>query len=552
MPRSGEESAPVEVDVVVAGAGFGGLYAVHKLRNGLDLKVQAFEEAEGVGGTWYWNTYPGARSDVEVTAYCYSFDRHLYSDWRWSSRYPGQPEILAYLNEVADRFDLRRSIEFGTSIVRASFNEERGRWDILTNKGDEWSAQFLVEGIGILSTTRAPEIPRQGEFSGDVYHTARWPRGGADFAGKRVGIIGNGSSGVQVIADVARQADHLTVFQRTPQYVVPARNGPVDEGVREGILADFDGYRRHIRGSVGAHGFDSNPAPAMSVSEMEREAAFQQAWDDGGALHFMLGTFGDIITDRAANDAAAAFIRRKIAEIVKDPDVRDKLTPRGLYARRPICCDNYYEAFNRASVRLVDIAADPITEFTPQGLSTQGDSHPLDVVIFATGFDAVTGTYRRVEHRGRDGISLTDKWADRPSTYLGVMPAGFPNLFMLAGPMGPATNNPPMLEAEVDWIADRITHMREHSIDAISPRAEVENEWMDLCDRLGYETLFVKVRSWMTGDGLPGKAPVMFYMGTFEDYEGKLEFAAEHLEAQFDVSRRGKELSSASAAPGKR
>jgi cation diffusion facilitator CzcD-associated flavoprotein CzcO len=544
--------AAVEVDVVVAGAGFGGLYAIHKLRNELGLRVQAFEEGEGVGGTWYWNTYPGARSDVEVTAYCYSFDRQLYSDWRWSSRYPGQPEILAYLNEVADRFDLKRSIEFGTSIVRASFNEERRRWEILTSKGEELSAQFLVEGIGILSTTRAPEIPHQDEFKGDVYHTARWPREGADFAGKRVGIIGNGSSGVQVIADVARQAEHLTVFQRTPQYVVPARNGPLDESVREGIVADYEGFRRRIRESVGAHGFESNPAPAMSVSEEEREAEFQRAWDGGGALHFMLGTFGDIITDRAANDAAAAFIRRKIAEIVDDPDVRDKLTPRGLYARRPICCDNYYEAFNRANVKLVDVTADPITEFTPRGLSTQSESHPLDVVIFATGFDAVTGTYRRVEHRGRAGTSLTDKWADRPRTYLGVMPAGFPNLFMLAGPMGPATNNPPMLEAEVDWIADLITYMRGHSIDAVSPRAEVESEWIELCDRLGYETLFVKVRSWMTGDGLPGKAPVMFYMGTFEDYEDKLRFAAEHLETQFDVSRRGREPSSPSTAPGMR
>ena len=516
-----------DVDVAVIGAGFAGLYALHKLRNDLGLSVQAFEQGSDIGGTWYWNQYPGARSDTEVTAYCYSFDRDLFDQWRWSQRYPRQPEILSYLAMFADRYDLRRSIAFDTTVLSATFNEQTSRWELQTDTGDRWTAQFLVEGVGLLSSTNLPAFPGQDRFAGEIYHTSRWPHHPVDFHGKRVGVIGTGSSGVQVITEVAPEASHLTVFQRTPQYIVPAQHGPLDPGLLARIDAHYDEYWRGVLDSITAFGFDESDVPAATASEEEREAVFERQWNSGGGFQFMFATFNDIGTSREANNAATAFIRRKISQIVNDPETAARLTPHDLYAKRPICCDGYYETFNRENVSLVDIKASPIVQFTERGIRTEDAEYDLDVVIFATGFDAVTGNYLKIDHRGRRGLRLRDKWSQRPRTHLGLMTAGFPNLFMIFGPMGPFTNQPPAHEAQVNWIADVVRSVRERGMNAIEPTQDAEDQWIQACDQIAYGTLFPETNSWINGANIPGKPiTVMFYMAGMGSYMGQLRDAA--------------------------
>jgi len=516
-----------DVDVAVIGAGFAGLYALHKLRNDLGLSVQAFEQGSDIGGTWYWNQYPGARSDTEVTAYCYSFDRDLFDQWRWSQRYPRQPEILSYLAMFADRYDLRRSIAFDTTVLSATFNEQTSRWELQTDTGDRWTAQFLVEGVGLLSSTNLPAFPGQDRFAGEIYHTSRWPHHPVDFHGKRVGVIGTGSSGVQVITEVAPEASHLTVFQRTPQYIVPAQHGPLDPGLLARIDAHYDEYWRGVLDSITAFGFDESDVPAATASEEEREAVFERQWNSGGGFQFMFATFNDIGTSREANNAATAFIRRKISQIVSDPETAARLTPHDLYAKRPICCDGYYETFNRENVSLVDIKASPIVQFTERGIRTEDAEYDLDVVIFATGFDAVTGNYLKIDHRGRRGLRLRDKWSHRPRTHLGLMTAGFPNLFMIFGPMGPFTNQPPAHEAQVNWIADVVRSVRERGMNAIEPTQDAEDQWIQACDQIAYSTLFPETNSWINGANIPGKPiTVMFYMAGMGSYMGQLRDAA--------------------------
>jgi cation diffusion facilitator CzcD-associated flavoprotein CzcO len=528
-----------DVDVVVIGAGFAGLYAVHKLRNDLGLAVQGFEQGSDVGGTWYWNRYPGARSDTEVTAYCYSFDRDLFDRWQWSQRYPRQPEILSYLDMFAGRYDLRRSIAFGTTVVSAVFSEQAGRWEITTDAGERWTAQFLVEGVGLLSSTNVPAFPGQDSFAGEIYHTSRWPHQPVDFGGKRVGVIGTGSSGVQVITEVAPRAAHLTVFQRTPQYIVPARHGPLDPRQLARIDGDYDGFWRGVLASITAFGFDESSVPAETTEPAERDAVFERQWNSGGGFQFMFATFSDIGTSRAANNAATAFIRRKISQIVTDPRTAALLTPHDLYAKRPICCDGYYETFNRGNVSLADIQASPITEITPRGIRTADGEHELDIIIFATGFDAVTGNYLKIDHRGRGGASLRDKWAQRPRTHLGLMSAGFPNLFMIFGPMGPFTNQPPAHEAQVNWIAGAISHVRGHGMQAIEPAGDAEDQWIETCDQIAYSTLFPETNSWINGSNIPGKpVTVMFYMAGMGAYMDQLRDAADGGYADFVLDRQ--------------
>jgi cation diffusion facilitator CzcD-associated flavoprotein CzcO len=518
----------IEVDVAVIGAGFAGLYALHKLRNDLGLDVQAFDNGSDVGGTWFWNRYPGARSDTEVTAYCYSFDRELFQKWKWSQRYPRQREILSYLSMFADRYDLRRSIAFDTTIVSATFDERSDRWQLTTDSGQRWSAHFLVEGVGLLSSTNVPSLPGQDTFTGEIYHTARWPRHETDFTGKRVAVIGTGSSGVQVITEIAPICGHLTVFQRTPQYIVPARHGPLDPTLLEKIDADYEGYWRGVLASVTAFGFDESAVPATSVSDREREAVFQTAWDSGGGFQFMFATFNDIGTSREANDAATAFVRNKIRELVHDPETAARLTPHDLYAKRPICCDGYYETFNRANVSLLDVKAHPILEITPTGIRTDDGEYEFDVIIFATGFDAVTGNYLKIDHTGRNSKSLRAKWADRPRVHLGLMSADFPNMFMIFGPMGPFTNQPPAHEVQVDWVAAAINHVRANDLATVEPTQEAEDQWLATCDEIAYATLFPQVDSWINGANVPGKPiAVMFYMAGMGAYMEQLQAAVD-------------------------
>ena len=522
--NSNGDASTTELDAVVIGSGFAGLYALHKLRNGLGLNVRSFDDAGDVGGTWYWNRYPGARSDTEVTAYCYSFDRELFNDWKWTERYPRQHEILNYLNHVADRYDLRRSITFDTTIKSAVFNEVTNRWEVLTSGGEQITAQFLVAGVGLLSSTVYPDYKGIDTFAGQTYHTARWPLEGFDLSGKRVGVIGTGSSGVQLITDVAPQVDKLVVFQRRPQYSVPAQHGPIPSETLAGIHADYDGYWDSVRKSITAFGFAESAVPAMSVSEDERERVFEEAWNIGGGFRYMFATFGDIGVDPVSNEAAAAFIRRKIKEIVKDPKTAEALTPYDLYARRPLCDAGYYETFNRDNVEIVDLRVDPIEEITPTGVRTASGDHALDVIVFATGFDAVTGNYVKIDIQGRNGEQLRDKWVDGPRCHLGVVNAGYPNMFMIFGPMGPFTNQPPAHETQVDWIAGAIERVRASGAGFIEATKEAEDAWVDECNTIAHATLFTKIDSWINGANVEGKpVSVMFYMAGMGAYCDRLQ-----------------------------
>lgn len=519
----------LDVDAVVIGTGFAGLYALYKLRNELNLTVQAFDNADGVGGTWFWNRYPGARSDTEVTAYCYSFDRELFDEWKWTAKYPRQSEILAYLNHFADRYDLRRSITFGTTVESATFNDTTDRWELLTDKGQRIIARFVVEGVGLLSSTNYPSFPGQAAFKGEVFHTARWPHHEVSFAGKRVGVIGTGSSGVQCIVEIATDADELTVFQRTPQYVVPAQHGPRDPQILQRINEDYEAYWEGVLRSITAFGFEESAISAGDVSAEEREQIFEKNWNSGGGFQFMFATFNDIGTSVEANNAATEFIRAKIRTIVQDPAVAEKLMPHDLYAKRPICCDGYYEVYNRDNVTLVDVKEHPILEVTERGIRTGDAEYDLDVIVFATGFDAVTGNYLKIDHRGRGGLSLRDKWKDRPLTHLGLMTADFPNLFMIFGPMGPFTNQPPAHEVQVNWSAAAIRHVMDTGRDTIEPTKEAEDAWVATCDEIAYQTLFPKVDSWINGANIPGKpVTVMFYMAGMSAYMDQLQHAVDN------------------------
>ncbi len=515
--------AKTDYDAVVVGAGFGGLYMLHKLRNELGMKVRVFDKAGDVGGTWYWNRYPGALSDTESFVYCYSFDKALLQEWQWDTRYVTQPQILSYLNHVADRLDLRRDIEFNTGVTGARFDEKRNLWEIQTDTDKTVTARYLITALGLLSATNVPNIKGIESFQGKQYHTGAWPEG-VDFKGKRVGVIGTGSTGLQVITAIAPQASHLTVFQRSPQYSVPVGNGPVSPDYVKSVKQNYEQIWKDVRSSVVAFGFKESAVPAMSVSEEERRAVYQKAWERGGGFRFMFETFCDIATDEAANETAAAFIRGKIAEIVKDPETARKLTPTDLYAKRPLCDSGYYAIYNRDNVALVDVKANPIAEITPKGIKTSdGVEHELDVLIFATGFDAVDGNYTRIDLRGRNGKTIKDKWKAGPTSYLGVASADYPNLFMILGPNGPFTNLPPSIETQVEWISDLIKHMNDTGRQLVEATHEGEDGWTATCNEIAGYTLFPKADSWIFGANIPGKArTVMFYLAGLGAYTQKL------------------------------
>ncbi|TXL74139.1 NAD(P)/FAD-dependent oxidoreductase [Vineibacter terrae] len=517
-----------DFDAIVVGAGFGGLYAVHKLRDGLGLDVQAFDSADDVGGTWYWNRYPGALSDTESYCYRFSFDKELLQQGHWKSRYLTQPEILDYLSGFADRFDLRRSYQFGTKVTAARFDESAGLWNVTTDKGRTLTAKYLVTGLGLLSATNKPPFKGIDGFKGETYHTGAWPEG-IDLAGKRVGVIGTGSTGVQVIIALAPVAKHLTVLQRSAQYVVPIGNGPESEERINEYKAQYEAIWKQVKESAVAFGFAESTVPAMSVSEAQRERVFEDAWKRGGGFYFMFATFSDIATSPEANAAAADFIKRKIAGAVKDPDTARKLMPTDLYAKRPLCGTDYYDVYNRANVTLADVKADPIAEFTPTGIRLQsGAEHELDVVVFATGFDAVDGNYTRIDMRGRSGVTIREKWKEGPLGYLGMMESDFPNFFMILGPNGPFTNLPPSIETQVEWISDTIAHMERKGARTVEPTQAAEDEWIAACRTIADMTLFPKAQSWIFGANIPGKKnAVMFYMAGLCNYTKALNSVKE-------------------------
>lgn len=512
-----------DYDAIVVGSGFGGIYALHKLRNEQGLTVRAFEKGGGIGGTWYFNRYPGAKSDTEGFVYRYSFDKDLLQDYDWTTRYLEQEHILGYLNHVVDRFDLRRDIQLNTEVTGARFDEARDVWVVRTHTGEEYTARYLVNALGLLAKTNIPDIPGRDSFAGTLVHTNAWPQD-LDITGQRVGVIGTGSTGSQFIVAAPKIAAHLTVFQRSPQYCVPSGNGPVDSAEVERTKQNFDAIWDQVRNSVVAFGFTESAIEAMSVSAAERNRIFQENWDKGNGFRFMFGTFADIATNPEANEAAAAFIRSKIAEVVEDPETARRLTPTDLYAKRPLCNEGYYETFNRDNVSLVSLTETPIEEITPRGVRTaDGAEHELDVLVFATGFDAVDGNYRSMDLRGRGGQHIDEHWDEAPTSYLGITTAGFPNMFMILGPNGPFTNLPPSIETQVEFITDLIHDAERKGGALIEATAEAENGWTATCNEIAHMTLFPKAESWIFGANIPGKKnAVMFFMGGLSNYRATL------------------------------
>lgn len=512
-----------DFDAIVVGAGFGGIYMLHKLRDDLGLSVRAFEKGDGIGGTWYFNRYPGAKSDTEGFVYRYSFDPDLLQEWDWNTRYLDQPDILSYLEHVVDRYDLRRDIQLNTEVTGAAFDEGRRVWQIRTSAGEQFTARYLVNALGLLAKTNIPDIPGRDSFAGTLVHTNAWPHD-LDITGKRVGVIGTGSTGTQFIVAAAKVASHLTVFQRSPQYCVPSGNGPVEPTQVTQTKERFGEIWDQVRSSVVAFGFEESAVPAASVSAAERERVFQENWDKGNGFRFMFGTFCDIATNAEANEAAAAFIRSKIAEVVKDPETARKLTPDDLYAKRPLCNEGYYETYNRDNVSLVSIREHPIAAITPAGVRTaDGAEYELDILVFATGFDAVDGNYRAMDLRGRGGRHISDQWDGAPTSYLGVATAGFPNMFMILGPNGPFVNLVPAIETQVEWIAELVRHAEETGTGLVEATQAAEDGWTASCREIAAYTLFPQAQSWIFGANIPGKAnTVMFYMAGLGAYRQKL------------------------------
>ena len=521
---SGTTGPRPDFDAIVIGAGFSGLYQLHLLRDRLGLSVQGLETADGVGGTWYWNRYPGARCDSESYSYSYSFSDALQQEWSWTEKYPQQPEVMRYLNHVADRFDLRRSFRFDTRVAAAQWDPERGVWRVTTASGETLTATFLITAVGCLSSTNVPAIPGLESFGGRSYHTGQWPHEGVDFAGQRVGLIGTGSTGIQAAPVIAEQAGHLTVFQRTANYSVPARNHPLSEEVQRRTKADYAEIRRTMRETTNGHPFRIIDRSVFDVSDEEREAIYEAAWAEGG-LRFRAG-FRDILTDPAANATAAVFIRRKIREVVHDPAVADILTDfdHPYAGKRPPIDTDYFETFNRPNVTLVDVKATPIQAIVPEGVRTADDTYPLDIIVFATGFDAMTGPFLRIDIKGRDGLSLREAWKAGPRTYLGLQVDGFPNLFTITGPGSPSVlcNMPVPIEQHAEWIAGCIAHMRQHGIATVEPAADAVERWVAHVNEVAAQTLLPQASSsWYLGANVPGKPRVfMPYAGGMARYRG--------------------------------
>jgi cyclohexanone monooxygenase len=525
MPVNAAEStgkrASGQTDVVIVGAGFAGLYMLHNVRK-LGYAARLFEAGSGVGGTWFWNRYPGARVDIESQEYSYSFSEELEKEWEWTERYASQPELLKYLNHVADRFDLRRDIQLNTRVTAATFDETSARWSIVTNAGDTVWARFCIMATGCLSVAKQPEFPGVETFKGKTYHTGHWPHEPVDFSGQRVGVIGTGSSAIQSIPEIARQAAHLYVFQRTPNYSVPAHNAPVDPELARDWKANRVAYRQQARETgFGIRHLDQSERSVFDATPEERQRAYEERWARGGFS--LAGAFADIVVNKEANAIAADFVANKIRSIVKKPDVAEKLVPKSYpIVTKRLCVDTgYYATFNRDNVTLVDVAAAPIKEITATGLRTAEQTYELDSIVYAIGFDAMTGALNNIDIRGRRGIRLKEKWADGPRTYLGLMVAGFPNLFIITGPGSPSVlcNMALAIEQHVDWIANCIGYLSERQLGAIEATPTAESAWVANVNEIADATLFPLANSWYIGANIPGKPRVfMPYIGGFPVY----------------------------------
>ncbi len=510
------------LDALVIGAGFAGMYQLHCLRDRLGLAVQVLEAAAGVGGTWYWNRYPGARCDSESHAYRYSFSEDLAREWQWSERYPGQAEVLRYLNFVADRLDLKRDIRFNTRVKTARWDEGAALWEVTTEAGESHRARFLITAVGCLSSANIPDIPGLESFEGRWYHTGQWPHEGVDFHGKRVGQVGTGSTGIQCAPVIAESAAHLTVFQRTANYSVPARNAPLSDEFKRYARDNVAEINRAMRATRNGHPFFDADRLALATPPEERQALYEEAWAKGG-LQFR-ATFGDIISNLEANSTAAEFIRGKIRATVKDPVTAARLSDidHPYAAKRPPIDSNYFETFNRDNVALVDLRAEPIERITPRGIRTSNAEYPLDAIVFATGFDGMTGSLLAMDIRGRDNVSLGQAWSEGPRNYLGLQVAGFPNMFMITGPGSPSVlcNMPVPIEQHVEWITDCISRMREKGVKRIETGEAAMEAWVAKVNQAAAATLLpMATHSWYLGANIPGKPRVfMPYAGGMARY----------------------------------
>ncbi|TDY04815.1 flavin-containing monooxygenase [Mycolicibacterium litorale] len=526
------DQLPNQVDAVVVGAGFAGLYALHKLRS-QGLTVRVFESAPDVGGTWYYNRYPGARCDVESVDYCYSFSDELQQEWTWSEKYATQAEILRYINWVADKLDLRSGITFNTNVTSAVLDEDALRWTVTTDTGTVLSARFCIMAAGPLSAALTPQFPGLDTFAGDVYHTADWPHEDVDFTGKRVAVIGTGSSSIQSIPIIAEQAARLYVFQRTPNYSVPAGNRPLTAEDVATVKANYDERRRLSWRSGGGSPHIAHPKLTMEVSPEERKAAFERRWELGGVLFSK--TFRDQMIDPQANEEARKFYEEKIRAVIDDPEVADLLIPNDHpIGTKRICTDtNYFQTFNRPNVELVSVRKTPIESVDSAGINTSAAHYDVDVIVLATGFDAMTGALAKMDITGRNGEKLADDWRDGPRTYLGLGVDGFPNMFIVSGPGAPAVLANMVLHAEahVNWISDCIDYLDSHDYAAIEATPQAVDDWGAELSRRAEATLFTQANSWYMGANVPGKPRVfMLFIGGFGVY---LDICAEVAEAGY-------------------
>ncbi len=510
------------LDVIVVGGGLGGLYTLYQMRR-LGLRAHAFEAGSGLGGTWFWNRYPGCRCDIESLEYSYSFSPELEQDWHWPDRYGTQPQILEYIEHVADRFDLRKDVTLNTRVTAARFDSPTNLWTITTDRGDEISAPYLVMATGNLSTPRVPGISGLSSFKGDWYHTGMWPHEGVDFTGLRVGVVGTGSSGVQSIPFIAQQAKQLYVFQRTANFVLPARNAPMDpERERTHKAAYRESRKAAYSTPFGIAGHPPPTQSALDATPEEREAAYAAKWAAGGSISFLY-TYTDLLTNQDANDTAADFVRARIRETVKDPRTAELLCPNDhpIGTKRLILDTNYYEVFNQDNVTLVDVRSAPIESITPSGLRTTEAEYELDAIVFATGFDAMTGALKEIDIRADTGTDIRSKWADGPHTYLGLMMAGFPNLFMVTGPQSPGVKSQMILSIEqhVNFIAGCLEHMQSKGLTRIEAGQQAEDDWVRYNDEEANSTLYPRANSWYMGANIPGKPRIfMPYVGGVHTY----------------------------------
>ena len=511
------------VDALVVGAGFAGVFMLHRLR-GQGLRAQVLEAGAGVGGTWYWNRYPGARCDIESMEYSYQFSQELAQEWEWSERYATQPEILDYINTVVDRFALRDGIQFNTRVSAAHFDDGTKRWTVTTASGECFDSKYVVMATGCLSSANIPPFDGLDQFQGDWYHTGQWPHEPVDFSGKRVAVVGTGSSGIQSIPLIAEQAKHLTVFQRTPNYSIPAHNQALDPEKVAAIKARYVEFRDENRLTAFHANFGYNEANALDVTPEERQREYEARWERGG-LPFM-AAFADLLFEQDANDTAAEFIRGKIREIVHDPAVAELLSPHTVVGCKRICVDtDYYATFNRDNVTLVDAKTHPVQRLTVDGLGTDVAQYAFDAIVFATGFDAMTGAMTKVDIRGEGGVRLNQAWAEGPKTYLGLSVAGFPNLFTVTGPGSPSvlTNMLPSIEHHVNWIADCIEYVNDHGLASIAATPSAQEQWVAHVNEVGDTSLYPNCNSWYLGANIPGKPRVfMPYLG-FPPYAEKCQ-----------------------------